>query len=424
MDIRFGEDKFFREHLLSQITIDDILEHASISKDLRNARDLYYEALKTSKKGKIIILQRTVQEIWVNNYNPEWIAAWNGNMDIQLCLDFFAICTYITDYYTKDETGTLAPLLEAARELHGKTHKEKMKALANVFSTHRSVGESEAYYKMFQELHLSHSSVAVKSVMTGFPNKRNVFLRKVLHDDENEIDGEEKVENEGKYIRLKDNDNLYVKPASDHEKYASRPDSLEHICFAQFLMWYETTRSNAKEPKNLDTLSSHEIICPHLEKPAYLPKYIKMKDQKLRPMYLRQSKKVLMLHQYKEAENPHEFFHSELMLYMHWRKEAELHADDLDACIKYFQTGLPNVPSVSLIETIKEQLFPEMNNVELARAIMEDFVPNDERPCHIGDVLDSQLEQDTEDQNLEGIEQDPDYEVRAYEGNFEGENLD
>ena len=50
---------------------------------------------RTSKKGKTIILERKVQEIWVNNYNPEWISAWNGNMDIQLCLDFYAICTYL-----------------------------------------------------------------------------------------------------------------------------------------------------------------------------------------------------------------------------------------------------------------------------------------------------------------------------------------
>ena len=62
----------------------------------------------------------------INNYNPEWIKAWNGNMDIQLCLDFFAIATYITDYYTKDETGTLEHLLKAAKQCQGKGQKETM----------------------------------------------------------------------------------------------------------------------------------------------------------------------------------------------------------------------------------------------------------------------------------------------------------
>ena len=117
--------------------------------------------------------------MWVNNYNPEWILAWNGNMDIQLCLDFYAICTYITDYYTKDETGTLTHLIRAVKECHGKGQKETMRALANEFSSHRQVGESEAYYKLFPELHLTQSSVKTVFVAGGLPHKRSVFLRKV-----------------------------------------------------------------------------------------------------------------------------------------------------------------------------------------------------------------------------------------------------
>ena len=195
MDIRKKDDKLFAQHLLEKITIDDILIHAEIADDLRTSRKLYYEALGVSNKGKIIILKRTVQEMWVNNYNPEWLLAWNGNMDIQLCLDFFAICTYITDYYTKDETGTLTHLIKAVKECHGKGQKETMRALANEFSSHRQVGESEAYYKLFPELHLTQSSVKTVFVATGFPEDRNVYLRKVKPKENAESEEEE--ENEG-----------------------------------------------------------------------------------------------------------------------------------------------------------------------------------------------------------------------------------
>ena len=41
-----------------------------------------------------VILKRKVPEIFINNYNPEWIKAWNCNMDISVCLDYFAIITY------------------------------------------------------------------------------------------------------------------------------------------------------------------------------------------------------------------------------------------------------------------------------------------------------------------------------------------
>ena len=62
----------------------------------------------------------------INNYNPEWIKAWNGNMDLQVCLDSFAVSTYITDYYTKDESGTTKFLMEAAKECRGKERSEQL----------------------------------------------------------------------------------------------------------------------------------------------------------------------------------------------------------------------------------------------------------------------------------------------------------
>ena len=75
--------------------LDNVLFKAKVT------RQEYDEALRVSKNGKVIILKRTVKELWVNNYNPEWIRAWNGNMDVQLCLDFFAIVTYITGLATR-----------------------------------------------------------------------------------------------------------------------------------------------------------------------------------------------------------------------------------------------------------------------------------------------------------------------------------
>ena len=69
-----------------------------------------------------------------------------------------------------------------------------------------------------------------------------------------------------------------------------------------------------------------------------------------------------------------------------------------------------------IVNWVKDNLFPEMNNVEMARAVLEEFT--DQRPAHIGDAIDAQNVQDQEDQNMEGIHIDPDHDVRAYEGNF------
>ena len=64
-----------------------------------------------------MLLQRDVDEIYVNNYNPEWLVAWNANLDIQPVLDFFAVITYITDYWAKPDEGLTTILKEAAKSL-------------------------------------------------------------------------------------------------------------------------------------------------------------------------------------------------------------------------------------------------------------------------------------------------------------------
>ena len=78
----------------------------------------YEEAISVNKKGYSVHYKRVTDEIMVNTYNPEWIAAWNGNMDFQLCLDYFAVITYISDYYAKDDSGTMKVLQEAVKESH------------------------------------------------------------------------------------------------------------------------------------------------------------------------------------------------------------------------------------------------------------------------------------------------------------------
>ena len=47
------------------------------------------------------MLQRDIDEIMVNNYNAEWIVAWNANIDISPVYDYYGTITYITDYFTK-----------------------------------------------------------------------------------------------------------------------------------------------------------------------------------------------------------------------------------------------------------------------------------------------------------------------------------
>ena len=40
--------------------------------------DEYHNALRTSERGRVLVLERTLKERNINNYNPEWLTAWVG----------------------------------------------------------------------------------------------------------------------------------------------------------------------------------------------------------------------------------------------------------------------------------------------------------------------------------------------------------
>lgn len=61
----------------------------------------------------------------INNSNPEWIKAWNANMDMQICLDCYAVITYITDCYMKDESGTIEHIRKALESEGNDSLREK-----------------------------------------------------------------------------------------------------------------------------------------------------------------------------------------------------------------------------------------------------------------------------------------------------------
>lgn len=121
--------------------IDAVLHLAGVSKEA------YEELLEYSSAGFSIVMARDVDECNVNSYNPEVTRAWKGNTDFQICLDFFAIVTYITEYYTKDDTGIVKTLVNALKANATSDLKKEMKLLANTWLKNRQMGEAEAVFR-------------------------------------------------------------------------------------------------------------------------------------------------------------------------------------------------------------------------------------------------------------------------------------
>ena len=87
---------------------------------------------ESTRKGTNVILARDIDKLNVNNYNPEWLEAWDGNIDIQPCTDFFPVVTYITEYFTKDESGTSSFLAEASKQIKALPIKNQKRCIQNM----------------------------------------------------------------------------------------------------------------------------------------------------------------------------------------------------------------------------------------------------------------------------------------------------
>ncbi len=291
----------------------------------------------------------------------------------------------------KDESGTTKLLQEASKQKSA-SFKEKMRFLSQTFLTHREMGESEAIYRLFPNLHLSESNVTCIFVSTGFPHERSRFLKRI---EENQTDKRNS-------ITLQEYEGEYQLATSIHEKYSGRPLALKHICLAQFAIWYDTL-SDAKGKKlsfingvtSLSVMEDQKILSWCKKYETQLPLHIKLAGGKLGYMKLRTFPKVLRIHKFKLNTTPHDFFYSELLLYRPWHTETELFADNFTKCHNlYWETNPqqlqePMTEQKSYLEQVKEKLFPLKNSVEEARALMD---IRGDKAQHIGELLDPESE--------------------------------
>ena len=175
----------------------------------------YVEEIKHSvRQGYSILLERDIDEGYINAFNPEWLEAWKGNIDLQPTLDYFAVITYVTDYLTKDESGVTAILREVMKRTEKDETKERMQMMINTFLTHRQMGQAEAYYKLIPSLHMKFSTVKTVFIPTDKKELRSRFLQKVDKKEETfdkiafEVNGRE---------------GLFIEKSDLIEKYIRRP---------------------------------------------------------------------------------------------------------------------------------------------------------------------------------------------------------
>ena len=100
-------------------------------------------------------------------------------MDLQFCMDPYAVVTYVCDYWSKDETGMTEFLKKALMEAKSWGNKELLSHLKRTYMAKRQIGKCEAVYRAIPSMLLQDANIACTFVQSGYPKNQSKFLTKV-----------------------------------------------------------------------------------------------------------------------------------------------------------------------------------------------------------------------------------------------------
>ena len=325
----------------------------------------YIEALEMTSTGYKVVLARDIDELQINPFNKEMLRAWNGNMDLQPVLDFFAVVTYVADYYAKDDTGMMELIKAATEDSSTKDVKDKMKQIANIFQMTRQIGEAEAVYRLIPSMTMSMSNIKCVFVPTGPKEERSVRWKKATDEQLNQVNA----------IRIADRDGLWFQQPDLLDKYFRRPADIKEITFSQFAKMY-VGRSRKAEDEDEEAIDDHEeddddddenkfnyimTFKNNGSKGKKLPDIIKLSDPapgEAQFMAKRTFPSALRFQKIK-AENHKRFMLNELMLYC--PLDDEVKEDEIE--IKYNDLH----GKKRKVDIIKNQVMEHLEGVQEAR---------------------------------------------------------
>ena len=423
----------------------------------------YKRYLKMRRSGYSVILQRDTMQRDINAYNIEWLRAWNGNLDLQPVLDFFAVITYVTEYAFKPEPeeGVIRTALEQCKDEDMKT---QMKIIANTFQTARQMGEAEAVYKLIPSMTMTNATVKCQWVSLVRDDQKMKRMRRATEEDK-------KIEKA--VLEIEDMEGVWYQQWDMRDKYLRRQAVLHHCCFSQFARMYvtsskkkteeddseetgegdgiddgmssQTKESNKKDEDN-PFVSFHSVAGCEGECCQDQPKKRASKRRRMEndtppkmialpaeieienthggePKHMRKRAipAALRFHKANKERNPHAFFLQELILYVPFGREENSLKKEVIEEQNIYELGTRDLLSLSdaqieelyhwhrdHIRQVKSQIMPYLEDVEEERFFVEQARQNLDTD-KIGDQLAPGKEQENLDTLNEELDENPDF---------------
>ena len=301
---------------------------------------------------------------------------------------------------------------------------EQLNALKQAWLNFRQIGASEAVYRLFSGLHLNASNITTTFVATGYPENRSVFFKKVtdhgqqfedlnksFDEDDFQEEDDDIIENEedgAKGIKIAGREGRFKPGITIHERYAKRPEYLEKMCLGQFASVYMLATKVRKDTvwsednKNCSELLSHLELFN--EDGTRLPQYIDLREFNLGIMRARTDPIVLRTHSSIRKEGDEQYY-AELVLYLPWRDENTLRPKDPDLTCMHLYSDEKNK---EIIVANKKKLYAGHVIADILEEA-QDLKIDKDKPTHVFDEIAAQNVQNQEDDEAEGIEEDPEF---------------
>ena len=288
---------------MSTTVIDDVLLEAGFEN-----YDEFKEALQLVGNKAQIVLKRETKDVWINQYNPDLLRAWNANMDVQFVLDPYQCVMYIVSYISKPE-HELSDVLKSAQEELKKSPQQtdlatQMKKLGTVYFENREVSVQESIVRTCS-IRMKDSTRQVVFI----PTDQNARLSKPLAQIEAISDRDSETD---------------VWMTSLEDRYKARPKLPEFnsMCQATFASEYRVlAKAEAQSRK---------------DKPEV---YKLQNDKGYIAKRTRGSNAVIRFTKYSPTNNSEKYFETQLKLYLPWRLDSHLKPNEDQTFEEFHDNG-------------------------------------------------------------------------------------
>ncbi|XP_041482326.1 uncharacterized protein LOC121429412 [Lytechinus variegatus] len=300
-----------------------------------------------------IIIKRNPADVWINQFNPDLLRAWNANMDLQYVTNAYACVVYIVSYMSKAEREMGLLLSQTLSEMAdgNKNAKDSMKQLGHVYLQNREVSAQESVFRVCS-LKLKEYSRKVEFISVG-PDPIRMSLPLSVIKSRPDCDND-------------DDENIWM--PSKIERYKARPRNATFInmCLANFCSQYRILTACQKINKR------SEHVFPLQNNLGYIQKRTRTKDA------------VIRYPRFSVTASPENYYMSILQLFLPHIVDEQLKPPGFKSYQEFYETGYVKlsgceVTRVSSVVCDNMKKFEEnANTIDQAQEHLERFgVPED-----------------------------------------------